>query len=116
MYRGHALLEIARHITLYGGTSSDNKFLMIRFDKPAWRKLFRTSVEFIDADPYTISRFHDTVNGKYPSVEAYTRVLEKILLGDIEPKMRLRKFTFSDEVGIKQMASNTYLYTLPQRV
>ena len=101
---------------MYGGTSSDNKFLMIRFDKPAWRKLYRTSVKFIDVEPWTISRFHDTLNRKYPSVEAYTRVLEKILLGDIEPKMRLRKFTFSDEVGIKQMASRKYVYTLPQRV
>ena len=116
MYRGHELLQVARHITMYGGTSSDDKFLMIRFDKPAWRKLHRTSVKFIDVDPWTISRFHDTLNRKYPSVEAYTRVLEKILLGDIEPKMRLRKFTFSDEVGIKQMASNIYLYTLPKRV
>ncbi len=116
MYRGRELLEIARHITLYGGTSSDNKFLMIRFDKPAWRKLHRTSVEFIDVDPWTISRFHDTLNRKYPSVEAYTRALEIILLGDIKPKMRLRKFTFNDEVGIKEMASNIYVYTLPQRV
>ena len=97
MYRGHTLLEIARHITLYGGTSTHNKFLMIKFDKPSWRKLYRTSLEFNEVDLYTQSRFHDTLNGKYPSVEAFTRALEVILLGDIEPEMRLLKFKFSDE-------------------
>ena len=97
MYRGHTLLEVARQITLYGGTSSHNKFLMNKFDKPAWRKLHRTSVKFIDVDPRTISRFHDTLNNKYPSVEAFTRALEIILLGDIEPKMRLLEFKFNDE-------------------
>ena len=33
MYRGHELSG-AGNITMYGGTSSDDKFLMIRFDKP----------------------------------------------------------------------------------
>ena len=97
MYRGHKLLEVARHITLYGGTSSDNKFIMIRFDKPSWRKLYKVGQKFEEEDLYTISRFHDTLNYKYPSVEAYTKVLEVVLIGDIEPKMRLEKFKF-DEV------------------
>ncbi len=97
MYRGHTLLEVARHITLYGGTSTHNKFLMIRFDKPSWRKLYIVSEMFKEKDLFIQSRFHDTLNGKYPSVEAFTRVLEIILLGDIKPEMRLLKFKFSDE-------------------
>lgn len=96
MYRGHVLLEIARHITLYGGTSSDNKFIMIRFAPPSWRKLHRVSESFRERDLYTQSRFHDSLNGKYPSVRAYIKALEKILLGDIEPKMRLEKFKFGE--------------------
>ena len=70
---------------------------MIRFDKPSWRKLYIVSEMFKEKDLFTQSRFHDTLNGKYPSVEAFTRVLEIILLGDIKPEMRLLKFKFCDE-------------------
>jgi len=98
MYRGHTLLEVARHITLYGRTSTHNKFLVNKFSRPSWGKLYLTEEKFRNTDPYTISRLHDTLNGKYPSVEAFTRVLENILLGDIEPEMRLLKFKFCDEV------------------
>ncbi len=70
---------------------------MIRFDKPSWRKLYIVSEMFKEKDLFTQSRFHDTLNGKYPSVEAFTRALEIILLGDIKPEMRLLKFKFCDE-------------------
>jgi hypothetical protein len=97
MYRGDELLEIARHITLYGDTSTHNKFLMVKFDKPSWRKLYLTSLGFNEVDLHTQLRFYDTLDVKYPSVEAFTRALEIILLGDIKPEMRLLKFKFNDE-------------------
>ena len=111
MYRGHKLLEIARHITLYGETSLSNitslsnKSIQIKFNKPSWRKLHFVGERFREMDLYTQSRCRDTLNYKYPSVEAYTKVLEKILIGDIEPKMRLKEFKF-DEVRPKLVASN----------
>lgn len=115
MYRGHKLLEVARHITLYGETSTDNKFIQIKFDRPSWRKLHSLNERFIQkkstltfdnrADLYTISRYHDTLNHKYPSVEAFTKVLGVVLIGDIKPKMNMREFKF-DEVRPKLVASN----------
>jgi len=100
MYRGHKLLEVARHITLYGGTSMGNKSIQIKFDRPSWRKLHILSERFRERDLYTISRFHDTLNHKYPSVEAFTKVLEIVLVGDIKPKMKMKEFKF-DEVRPK---------------
>lgn len=105
MYRGHKLLEIARHITLYGSTSMDNKSLVKSFDKPSWRKLHFLNEKFREADLYTQSRYHDTLNHKYPSVEAFTKVLEVVLIGDIKPKMKMREFKF-DEVRPKLVASD----------
>ena len=111
MYRGHKLLEVARHITLYGETSLSNIStlsnisIQIKFDKPSWRKLHFLNERFREADLYTQSRYHDTLNHKYPSVEAFTKVLEVVLIGDIEPKMRLKEFKF-DEVRPKLVASN----------
>ena len=105
MYRGHKLLEIARHITLYGSTSMDNKSLVKSFDKPSWRKLHFLNEKFREADLYTQSRYHDTLNHKYPSVEAFTKVLEVVLVGDIKPKMKMREFKF-DEVRPKLVASD----------
>ena len=105
MYRGHKLLEIARHITLYGSTSMDNKSLVKSFDKPSWRKLHFLNEKFREADLYTQSRYHDTLNYKYPSVEAFTKVLEVVLVGDIKPKMKMREFKF-DEVRPKLVASD----------
>ena len=101
MYRGHKLLEVARHITLYGDTSMDNKSIQIKFDKPSWRKLHFLNERFREADLYTQSRYHDTLNHKYPSVEAYTKVLEVVLIGDIKPKMKMKAFKF-DEVRPKR--------------
>ena len=91
MYRGHKLLEVARHITLYGETSLSNKSIQIKFDRPSWRKLHFLNERFRVVDVYTKSR---TLNHKYPSVEAFTKVLEVVLIGDIEPKMRLKEFKF----------------------
>ena len=105
MYRGHKLLEVARHITLYGETSLSNISTQTKFDKPSWRKLHFLNERFREADLYTQSRYHDTLNHKYPSVEAYTKVLGKILVGDIKPKMKMREFKF-DEVRPKLVASN----------
>ena len=111
MYRGHKLLEVARHITLYGETSLSNistlsnMSIQIKFDKPSWRKLHFLNERFREADLYTKSRYHDTLNHKYPSVEAYTKVLGKILVGDIKPKKRMKTFKF-DEVRPKLVASN----------
>ena len=105
MYRGHKLLEVARHITLYGETSLSNISTQTKFDKPSWRKLHFLNERFREADLYTQSRYHDTLNHKYPSVEAFTKVLEVVLIGDIEPKMRLKEFKF-DEVRPKLVASN----------
>lgn len=111
MYRGHKLLEVARHITLYGETSLSNistlsnMSIQIKFDKPSWRKLHFLNERFREADLYTQSRYHDTLNHKYPSVEAYTKVLEVVLIGDIKPKMKMREFKF-DEVRPKLVASN----------
>jgi len=104
MYRGHKLLEISRHVTLYGSTSMDNKSLVKSFDRPSWRKLHFLNEKFREADLYTISRYHDTLNHKYPSVEAFTKVLEVVLIGDIKPKMNMREFKF-DEVRPKLVAS-----------
>lgn len=107
MYRGHKLLEIARHITVYGETSLrnvttlSNKSIQIKFDKPSWRKLHFLNERFREADLYTKSRYHDTLNHKYPSVEAFTKVLEVVLVGDIKPRMKMREFKF-DEVGPKR--------------
>jgi len=98
MYRGHRLLLVARHITIYGRTSSDEKEIMIRFSPPSWYKLHRVGESFKERDLYTQSRFHDTLNQKYPSVRAYIKALEKILIGDIKPKMKMKGFKFSDEV------------------
>ena len=97
MYRGHKLLEIARHVTLYGDTSMDNKSIQIKFDRPSWRKLHFLNERFREADLYTQSRYHDTLNHKYPSVEAFTKVLGVVLIGDIKPKKNMREFKF-DEV------------------
>ena len=91
MYRGHTFLEVARHVTLYGDTSMDNKSIQIKFDRPSWRKLHFVGERFREVDVYTKSR---TLNHKYPSVEAFTKVLEVVLIGDIEPKMRLKEFKF----------------------
>jgi len=107
MYRGHTFLEVARHITLYGDTSMDNKSIQIKFDKPSWRKLHFLNERFREADLYTQSRYHDTLNYKYPSVEAYTKVLEVVLIGDIEPKMRLKEFKFM-EVRPKKVPSKSF--------
>ena len=107
MYRGHKLLEVARHITVYGETSLrnvttlSNKSIQIKFDKPSWRKLHFLNERFREADLYTQSRYHDTLNHKYPSVEAFTKVLEVVLVGDIKPRMKMREFKF-DEVGPKR--------------
>lgn len=105
MYRGHKLLEIARHITLYRGTTTDNRPIQIKFDKPSWRKLHQVAERFREEDLYTQSRFHDTLNYKYPSVEAYTKVLEVVLIGDIKPKYTMKSFKF-DEVRPKLVASD----------
>ncbi len=91
MDRGHTFLEVARHVTLYGDSSASNKFLEARFDRPSWRKLYFVSQRFKDRDLYTQSRYHDTLNYKYPSVEAFTKVLEVVLIGE-------KAFKF-DEVG-----------------
>ena len=108
MYRGHTFLEVARHITLYGDTSMDNKSIQIKFDRPSWRKLYKVGQKFNEEeDLYTISRFRDTLNYKYPSVEAYTKVLEVVLIGDIKPKMRLKEFKF-DEVRPKRFDWGDY--------
>ena len=98
MYRGGKLIEVARHVTLYGNSSASNKFVEARFDRPSWRKLHILSQRFKERDLYTQSRFHDTLNRKYPSVEAFTKVLEVVLIGDIKPKMKMKAFKF-DEVG-----------------
>ena len=105
MFRGHKLLEIARHITLYLETSTDNVPIMINFSRPSWLKLHKVNEKFREADLYTISRYHDTLNYKYPSVEAFTKVLEVVLIGDIKPKMKMREFKF-DEVRPKLVASD----------
>jgi hypothetical protein len=104
MYRGHKLLEVARHMTTYGESSSSNKSLQIKFDKPSWRKLHLLNERFRESDLYTQSRYHDTLNHKYPSVEAFTKVLNVVLIGDIKPKMNLREFKF-DEVRPKIVTS-----------
>ena len=114
MYRGHKLLEVARHITLYGGTSTGNKSIQIKFDRPSWRKLYILSERFRERDLYTISRFHDTLNHKYPSVEAFTKVLEVALIGDIKPKMKMKAFNF-DEVRPKFKSSSDYRKPPPRR-
>tara|TARA_B100000963_G_C22252224_1_gene504736 strand:- start:202 stop:624 length:423 start_codon:yes stop_codon:yes gene_type:complete len=110
MYRGHKLLEVARHVTCYGESSSSNQSLQIKFDRPSWRKLYKVGQKFPEADLYTISRFHDTLNHKYPSVEAYTEVLEIVLVGDIKPKKKMKEFKF-DEVRPKaRRLTGVYLY------
>jgi len=96
---------VARHITIYGRTSSDEKEIMIRFSPTSWYKLHRVGESFKERDLYTQSRFHDTLNQKYPSVRAYIKALEKILIGDIKPKMKMRAFKF-DEVSPKLVASD----------
>ena len=97
MYRGHTLLEIARHVTVYGRTLSDNKSLCDRFSPPSWYKLHMVSESFRERDLYTQSYKRETLNQKYPSVRAYIKDLENILIGDIEPKMRLeKKFKFGE--------------------
>ena len=101
MYRGHKLLEVARHVTCYGQSSSSNELIESSFDRPSWRKLYKMCQKFKEADLYTISIFHDTLNHKYPSVEAYTKVLEVVLVGDIKPKMKMKAFKF-DEVRPKR--------------
>ena len=101
MYRGHKLLEVARHVTTYGESSSSNQSLQIKFDKPSWRKLHFLNEKFREADLYTQSRYHDTLNHKYPSVKVFTKVLEVVLIGDIKPKMKMREFKF-DEVRPKR--------------
>ena len=103
MYRGHKLLEVARHVTCYGESSSSNELIESSFDRPSWRKLHFLNERFREADLYTQSRYHDTLNHKYPSVEAYTKVLEVVLIGDIKPKMKMREFKF-DEVRPKMRA------------
>lgn len=105
MYRGHKLLEIARHITCYGQSSSSNEHIVFSFDRPSWRKLHFLNERFREADLYTISRYHDTLNHKYPSVEAFTEVLRVVLIGDIKPKMIMPEFSF-DEVRPKLVASD----------
>jgi len=104
MHRGHTFLEVARQITLYGDTSMDNKSIQNKWDRPSWRKLYFTGERFREADLYTQSRFHDTLNRKYPSVEAYTKVLEVVLVGDFKPRMKVGEFKF-DEVRPKLVAS-----------
>ena len=104
MYRGHKLLEVARHMTTYGESSSSNRPLQIKFDKPSWRKLHFLNERFREADLYTQSRYHDTLNHKYPSVEAFTKVLNVVLIGDIKPKYTMKTFKF-DEVRPKLVAS-----------
>ncbi len=110
MYRGHKLLEIARHITVYGETSLrnvttlSNMSIQIKFDKPSWRKLHFLNERFREADLYTKSRYHDTLNHKYPSVEAFTKVLGVVLIGDIKPKKNMKEFKFM-EVRPKLVAS-----------
>ena len=101
MYRGHKLLEVARHVTCYGQSSLSNELISSSFGRPSWRKLYKVGQKFEEEDLYTISRFHDTLNYKYPSVEAYTKVLEVVLIGDIKPKMKMKAFKF-DEVGPKR--------------
>jgi hypothetical protein len=96
MYRGHKLLEIARHITLYGSTSLDNESIRIKSAPPSWRKLHFLSERFREKNLYTQSRFHDSLNQKYPSVRAYIRTLEKILGGDMGPKMKMKAFKFGE--------------------
>ena len=105
MYRGHKLLEVARHITLYGDTSMDNKSIQIKFSRPSWRKLHILNERFREADLYTQSRYHDTLNYKYPSIEAFAKVLEVVLIGDIKPKYTMKTFKF-DEVRPKLVASD----------
>jgi len=105
MYRGHKLLEVARHITCYGESSSSNEHIVFSFDRPSWRKLHFLNEKFREADLYTQSRYHDTLNHKYPSVEAYTKVLEIVLVGDIKPKYTMKTFKF-DEVRPKLVASD----------
>ena len=105
MYRGHKLLEVARHVTCYGQSSLSNELIESSFDRPSWRKLYKVGQKFPEEDLYTISRFHDTLNHKYPSVEAYTKVLEIVLVGDIKPKMKIKAFKF-DEVTHKMVASD----------
>ena len=107
MYRGGKLIEVARHVTLYGNSSASNKFVEARFDRPSWRKLYFVSQRFKDRDLYTQSRFHDTLNRKYPSVEAFTKVLEVVLIGDIKPKMKMKAFKF-DEVRPKRFDWGDY--------
>jgi hypothetical protein len=104
MYRGHKLLEVARHVTCYGESSSSNQSIQIKFDRPSWRKLHFLNERFRETDLYTQSRYHDTLNYKYPSVEAYTKVLEVVLIGDIKPKYTMKTFKF-DEVRPKLVAS-----------
>jgi len=104
MYRGHKLLEVARHVTTYGESSSSNQSLQIKFDRPSWRKLHFLNEKFREADLYTQSRYHDTLNHKYPSVEAFTKVLNVVLIADIKPKMKMGEFKF-DEVRPKLVAS-----------
>lgn len=96
MYRGHKLFEIARHITVYGRVSESDKELLIKFDRPSWNRLHRVGESFRERDLFTQSRFHDTLNHKYPSVKAYIKDLKKILIGDMEPKMNLMTFNFGD--------------------
>ena len=107
MYRGGKLIEVARHVTLYGNSSASNKFVEARFDRPSWRKLHFLNERFREADLYTQSRFHDTLNRKYPSVEAFTKVLEVVLIGDIKPKMKMKAFKF-DEVRPKRFDWGDY--------
>ena len=110
MYRGHKLLQVARHVTCYGESSYSNQSIQIKFDIPSWRKLYKMGQKFQDEDLYTISRFHVTLNHKYPSVEAFTKVLEVVLIGDIKPKMKMREFKF-DEVRPKaRRLTGVYLY------
>ena len=107
MYRGHKLLEVARHVTCYGQSSLSNELISSSFGRPSWRKLYKVGQKFEEEDLYTISRFHDTLNHKYPSVEAYTKVLEVVLIGDIKPKMKMKAFKF-DEVGPKRFDWGDY--------
>ena len=110
MYRGHKLLEVARHVTCYGESSSSNQSIQIKFDRPSWRKLHFLNERFRETDLYTQSRYHDTLNYKYPSVEAYTKVLEVVLIGDIKPKYTMKTFKF-DEVRPKvRRLTGVYLY------
>jgi len=100
MYRGHKLLEVARHVTCYGESSSSNELIESSFGRPSWRKLYKVGQKFQEEDLYTISRFHDTLNHKYPSVEAFTKVLEVVLIGDIKPKMKMREFKFESGITV----------------